>query len=167
MYRVGAEVGRDEIADPAERVRRHLARFGLDEEIVYFECSTKTAQMAADAMGCELGQIAKSLVFSADGVPVVALVAGDRRGDASAIAAIMGADAAVLADPDAVLRATGYGAGAVSPFDLDPALPVLIDESLLRFEVVYPAAGTSASMVRVPSARLPETTGGRFAAIAR
>jgi len=154
-------------ADPAERVRRHLARFGLDEAIVHFERSTKTAQMAADAMGCELGQIAKSLVFSVDGMPVVALVAGDRRGDGAAIAAVIGGRTAALADPDTVLHATGYGAGAVSPFGIDPAVPILIDESLLRFEIVYPAAGTSASMVRVPAALLPEVTGGRLAVVAR
>jgi prolyl-tRNA editing enzyme YbaK/EbsC (Cys-tRNA(Pro) deacylase) len=153
--------------DPAGRVRRHLELFGLADEIVHFAQSTKTAQMAADVMGCELGQIAKSLVFSVDGEPVLALVAGDRRGDADAIAHELGGESARLADQGTVARATGYGAGAVSPFALGPELDVLIDESLLRFEAVYPAAGTSSSMVRVPVARLPEVTGGRVAAIAR
>ncbi|MBW6468232.1 MAG: YbaK/EbsC family protein, partial [Coriobacteriia bacterium] len=75
----------------ADRVRAYLAEHGLADEIVTFEQSTKTAQMAADAMGCELGQIVKSLVFIAGGTPVLALVAGDRRGDTQAIAELSGA----------------------------------------------------------------------------
>ncbi len=132
-----------------------------------FDRSTKTAQMAADAIGCELGQIVKSLVFVIDGVrPVVALVAGDRRGDAEAIAREMGAARAELADAETVRAATGYAIGGVCPFDLPEDLPVLVDESLLRYEVVYPAGGTPDSMVRMSRERLVELTGGRVCAIA-
>ena len=151
----------------AARVRTFLEARGLADGIVHFEESTKTAQMAADAMGCELGQIVKSLVFVVDETPVVALVAGDRRGDAGAIAHEIGGENAHFADADTVRSATGYAIGGVSPFDLPPDLTVLIDESLRRFEIVYPAAGTPSSMVRMTFEQLLEVTGGRVAPVGR
>lgn len=148
-----------------DRVRAFLEAHGLAEGVVRFEQSTKTAQMAADAMGCELGQIVKTLVFVADGAPLVALVAGDRRGDSVAIAAEAGAASAKMADADTVRAATGYAIGGVSPFDLPEGLTVLVDDSLARFETVYPAAGTPDSMVRMSRSALMQTTGGRVARI--
>ncbi len=151
----------------AERVRSFLEIHGLAEEIVTFEKSTKTAQMAADAMGCELGQIVKSLVFRAGDSVVLALVAGDRRGDGDAIAEIAGAAEAHFADAETVRAATGYAIGGVSPFDLPPGLTVLADDSLGRFEVVYPAAGTPSAMVPIPLVRLLELSGARVARISQ
>lgn len=151
----------------ADRVRAYLTDHGLADEIVTYEQSTKTAQMAADAMGCELGQIVKSLVFVAGDTPVLALVAGDRRGDAPAIAEIVGEAEAHFADADTVRAATGFAIGGVSPFDLPPGLLVLADESLGRFEVVYPAAGTPSSMVRIRLPHLLELTGARVARISQ
>ena len=151
----------------ADRVRAYLAEHGLADEIVTFEQSTKTAQMAADAMGCELGQIVKSLVFVAGGTPVLALVAGDRRGDANAIAELAGATEAHFADADTVRAATGFAIGGVSPFDLPPGLMLLADDSLGRFEIVYPAAGTPSSMVRIRLAHLLQLTGARVARISQ
>ena len=117
-------------------------------------------------MGCDLGQIVKSLVVLVDGgAPVLALVAGDRRGDLEAIAAQMGATSAKMADADGVREATGYAIGGVSPFDLPPDLPVLIDDSLERFETVFPAAGTPSSMVRMSLQDLVKTCGGTMARI--
>jgi len=150
----------------AGRVRSALAALGLADGIVHFEQSTKTAAMAAEAMGCELGQIVKSLVFSVDGTPVLALVAGDRRGDADAIAREAGGRSASLADAETVRAATGYAIGGVSPFDLPPGLPVLVDDSLARFDTLYPAAGTPSSMVPIAREQLLEVTGGRIASIA-
>lgn len=137
-------------AGSRERVRAILAENGLIEGLREFEPhSTKTALQAAEQMGCELGQIVKSLVLVADGSPVLALVAGDRRGDAEAIAAEVGASSARMAKAEEVRDATGYAIGGVCPFGLPGELPVLADDSLLRFEVVYPAAGTPDSMVRM------------------
>jgi len=151
----------------AERVRAYLESHGLAGGIHTFEQSTKTAQMAADAMGCELGQIVKSLVFVVDGQPVLALVAGDRRGDTKAIAALLGGKKASFADADTVREATGYAIGGVSPFDLPEGLTVLVDDSLKRFEVVYPAAGTPSSMVRMTLQQLLEVTGGVMECVAQ
>jgi Cys-tRNA(Pro) deacylase len=148
-----------------ERVRAYLEAHDLSGGLFEFEQSTKTAQQAADAMGCELGQIVKSLVFIVDGAPVVALVAGDRRGDADAIAALLGGKKARFADAETVRSATGYAIGGVSPFDLPAALPVFADDSLARFDVVYPAAGTPSSMVRMRLEQLLRLSGARVAGI--
>ena len=154
-------------AGSRERVRAYLETHGLAEGLVEFEQSTKTAQMAADAMGCELGQIVKSLVFVVGDTPVLALVAGDRRGDADAIAAVMGGGKVQFADADTVRSATGFAIGGVSPFDLPEELEVLFDDSLLRFDVVYPAGGTPSSMVRMSRERLLQVTGARVARISQ
>ena len=148
-----------------ERVRTELKRLGLAEGVVTFATSTATAQLAAEAVGCELGQIAKSLVFVVDGRPVLALVAGDRRGDAVAIAHEAGGARASFADSATVKACTGYEVGGVSPFDLPPELLVLVDESLARYDTVFPAAGSASSVVRMPLATLVAVTGGRVAAI--
>jgi Cys-tRNA(Pro) deacylase len=152
-------------AGSAERVRAYLEAHGLAEDLHTFEQSTKTAQDAADAMGCELGQIVKSLVFSVDDAVVLALVAGDRRGDAKAIAAEVDGSKAKLADADTVRTATGYAIGGVSPFDLPDDVGVLVDDSLERFETVFPAAGTPSSMVRMKREDLLRLSGGRMARI--
>ncbi len=148
-----------------QRVLSFLESHGLHEQLYEFEQSTKTAQEAADAMGCELGQIVKSLVFVVDDAPVLALVAGDRRGDADALATLMGGAKARFADADTVRSATGYAIGGVSPFDLPHELPVFADDSLMRFEVVYPAAGTPSSMVQVRLDDLIDLSGARVARI--
>ncbi len=149
-----------------ERVRAVLEAHGFSDGLFEFEQSTKTAAMAAEAMGCELGQIVKSLVVVVDReVPVLALVAGDRRGDLAAIAAEVGGSKAKMADADTVRDVTGYAIGGVSPFDLPPNLTVLVDDSLSRFETVYPAAGTPSSMVRLTRSQLMDVCGGRVARI--
>lgn len=153
--------------DPAARVTAFLSGHGLAESVIHFDRSTETAELAAEAMGCELGQIAKSLVFVADGEPVLVLVAGDRRGDAKAIASVLGARKVRFADAGTVKGATGYEVGGVSPFDLPDDLVVLVDDSLARFETVYPAAGTPSSMVRMPLRQLLAVTSGRVCRISR
>ncbi len=152
-------------AGSRERVRIYLEEHCLLDGLVEFEQSTKTAQMAAEAMECELGQIVKSLVFVVGDRPVLVLVAGDRRGDGDAIAALLGGDSARIADAETVRSATGYAIGGVSPFDLPVSLPVLFDDSLQRFDVVFPAGGTPSAMVRMSPQRLRELTRARVARI--
>ncbi|MRS12610.1 MAG: YbaK/EbsC family protein [Actinobacteria bacterium] len=153
--------------DSAERVRRYLEARSLADGIRHLGRATGTAQSAAEAVGCELGRIAKSVLFVADGEPVLAVLAGDRMGDADAIGMLTGAIEVRLADAGTVRAATGYEVGSVSPFDLPEGLAVLVDESLSRYDTVLPAAGTAASVVRIPLDRLVEITGGRVARISR
>lgn len=153
-------------ASSADRVREFLASRGLEERIVTFEGSTKTAQMAADAIGCELGQVVKSLAVTGDGGrAAVVLVAGDRRGDMGVIAAELGVESVRMASAEEVRASTGYSIGGVSPFDLPERLPVLVDGSLERYDVVYSAAGTPNSMVRLTIAELLAASGGRMASV--
>jgi prolyl-tRNA editing enzyme YbaK/EbsC (Cys-tRNA(Pro) deacylase) len=98
---------------------------------------------------------------------VLALVAGDRRGDTKAIGVLLGAKSVHFADADTVRAATGYAIGGVSPYDLPDELTVFIDESLERFETVYTAAGTPSSMVRVPRETLFVLVNGQVARISR
>ena len=149
----------------ADRVRAFLEERGLAEGLTHFEQSTKTAAEAAEVMGCELGQIVKSLLVVADGTAVLALVAGDRRADLKAIGDELGAKKVRMAHADLVREATGYAIGGVCPFDLPEELMVLVDESLTRFEVVFPAAGTPSSMVRMRFDDLERLVSGRVAHI--
>jgi prolyl-tRNA editing enzyme YbaK/EbsC (Cys-tRNA(Pro) deacylase) len=150
------------------RVRAFLEANSLAEGLIAFgDRSTKTCELAAAAVGCEVGQIVKSLVFTADGRPLLALVAGDRRGDTDAIADLVGAARVRIADAETVRAATGYAIGGVSPYDLPADLTVLIDDSLTRFDIVYTAAGTPSSMVRIDRDVLFDLAGGSVARISR
>lgn len=155
-------------AGSLERVRAFLEERGLADGLLAFDDrSTKTCELAAEAVGCEVGQIVKSLVFVADGRPVLALVAGDRRGDTAAIGELLGASSVRFADAETVRAATGYAIGGVSPYDLPDGLVVLIDESLARFVTLYTAAGTPSSMVRIDYSALLGVIEGQVARISR
>ena len=116
------------------------AALGLTISPRSFPEGTKTAVDAAAAIGVEVGQIVKSLVFLVDGSPVMALVAGDNRLSESKLSAACGGGAVARADADAVRAATGFPIGGVPPLAHD--LPVYVDETLLRWDVVWAAAGT-------------------------
>lgn len=139
---------------------------GLDIEVRAYPDGTKTAGDAAAAIGVEVGQIVKSLVFLVDGVPTMALVAGDNRLDEARLAAAAGADrrSVVRPDADAVRAATGFPIGGIPPLGHD--LPVYVDETLLRFDEVWAAAGTWTDVFPVAPDRLVEATGGVVAPLA-
>ena len=154
---------------PQERVASALKAAGLASRIVEFETSTRTAEDAAVAVGCELGQIVKTLFFLADGRPTLALVAGDRQADTSALAELLGVPRKKLkmGSPAEVLAITGYAVGGVSPFGSATASDVVIDESFKRFETVWAAAGVGNAVFGVPVLQLAEKVGAQWAAITR
>ncbi len=119
----------------AARVQRRLHERGLDVDVQVLPDSTRTAVEAAAAVGCEVGQIVKSLVFMRDGRPVMVLCAGDRRVGAERLG-LRGASA------DEARAATGFSIGGIPPLGHEQALETLIDESLRRFATVWCAAGT-------------------------
>ena len=119
-----------------------------------FREGTPTAKDAAAAVGCELPQIVKSIVFECDGRTVVALVPGDRRADAAKIAAAVGAERARIASPATVEAATGFAPGAVAPFPLPRVHRVLIDRALLAHERVWVGAGSPRHMAGLAPADL-------------
>ena len=129
-----------------QRVSSYLRDAGADARIEEFEAGTPTAAEAAEAVGCGLDQIVKSLVLLCDGRPVVALVPGDRRGDLEKVARAAGAEAARVAKPDEVERATGFAPGAVAPFPLPGVETVLMERTLLRHSLVWVGAGSPSHM---------------------
>ncbi|MEU3840854.1 YbaK/EbsC family protein [Streptomyces sp. NPDC028635] len=124
---------------------RALLAMGLTElhpRIRRFPDATRTAAEAAAAIGCELSQICKSLVFAADQEPVLVLMDGASRVDVDRVRAELGAERVTRARPDVVRETTGYAIGGVPPFGHRTRTRVLADRSLLAHDVVWAAAGT-------------------------
>ena len=143
------------------RVQAALAAKGSRAEVIELEATARSAQDAAAALGVALGAIVKSLVFTIDGAPVLALVAGDRRCATQALPGAFGRTGLVLrADADRVRAVTGFAIGAVAPLGHPHPLPAAIDDSLGRFEVVYAAAGHPHCVFPTTVPELSLLTGG-------
>ena len=123
-----------------------------------FPQGTRTASDAARAIGCEVAQIVKSLVFVAGGRPVVALVSGSNRLDERRLAAVAGEPVA-KADAEMARTATGYAIGGVPPFGHATEVPVFMDRDLLGHSVVWAAAGRPDSVFEIAPERLRELSG--------
>jgi len=139
-----------------EFAKAALERHGIEVEVREFPEGTKTAADAAEAIGCELAQIASSLVFVADGDPVVVVTSGANRVSESKLAALNGVDANQVrtADPGEVSDATGWSIGGVPPFCHDGDLPVYMDETLAGFQTVWAAAGTPEAVFPIAPERI-------------
>ena len=148
----------------AGAVDRFLAVAG-PVEVRTMDASTRTAEEAAAAVGVEVGQIVKSLVWAVDGEPVLALVAGDRRLVPERLAEALGVAEVGRADADAVRAATGFAIGGVPPFGHRTALRTVMDESLQRFDEVWAAAGTPRDVFAIAPAELAERADASVAAI--
>ena len=144
-----------------------LRAAGLPAEGVReLDASARTAPEAAASVGCELGAIVKSLVFrgAATDEPALVLVSGDNRADEARVAAELGEEVR-RADADYVRAVTGFAIGGVPPLGHPAPLRTLVDEDLLRFDVVWAAAGTPRAVFPVGPARLAQTVGGRVVAL--
>lgn len=115
---------------------------GIEVTPVRFPEGTKTAADAAAAIGCDVGQIVKSLIFAVDGDVVLAYVSGANQLDESKLAHAAGGERCTRVDADTVREATGFPIGGVPPFGHARALPVFVDPDLLGYDVVWAAAGT-------------------------
>jgi len=146
-----------------ERVQAALKAAGLDTDIVKLQESARTAQLAADALDTALGSIVKSLLFLADGEPVLVLVAGDRRADPARLKGLLGARRVMIADAERVRRETGFSIGGVPPVGHRQPLPTWIDSSLGRFETVYAAAGHPHAVFPIAFEALVRITDGHVA----
>ena len=152
----------------AQRVVDHAASaFGVAIDVREFPDGTRTAADAAAAIGVEVGQIVKSLVFLADGSPVVALVSGSNQLDEARLAAAAGAAATGRASAEQVREATGYPVGGVPPFGHASALATFVDADLLAHDVVWAAAGTPHLNFPITPAELVRLSGGAVAELAR
>ncbi|MGH2388735.1 MAG: YbaK/EbsC family protein [Chloroflexota bacterium] len=146
------------------RVHDALQASGVEPRIVEFSESTRTAEDAARAIGTTVERIVKSLVFVADDRPVLVLVSGVNRVDMARLASVLGAEAR-RANADAVRAATGFAIGGVPPLGHATALPILLDEDLLHYDLVYAAAGTPNAVFPIAPDMLLRVTGARVAAV--
>jgi len=133
----------------AEKLQQRLHDLGLDVEIRELSDSTRTAQEAADAVGAELGQIVKSLVFMDGDGALLCLCAGDRRVDTAKLG-----ERVRQAKPDEVREATGFAVGGVPPLGHDEPVKTVVDESLRRFETLWCAGGTPHAVFPVETEQL-------------
>ncbi|AYF99033.1 YbaK/EbsC family protein [Protaetiibacter intestinalis] len=137
----------------AEDYAERLRALGLDVEVREFPEGTHTAQDAADAIGCPVAAIVKSLVFVLDDAPLLVLVSGANRVDTDALGARLGG-ALGKADARTVKEATGYSIGGVPPLAHREPLRTVIDEDLLALDVLWAAAGTASSVFPIAPADL-------------
>ena len=140
-------------------VREYLLKFGLADRVMEFEVSSATVELAAVAVGTEPARIAKTLSFyGRDGGCVLIVTAGDQKIDNAKYKAFFTAKAKMMS-PDDALAQTGHAVGGVCPFALPEGVAVYLDESLRRFDTVYPAAGSASSAVRLSCEELQAASG--------
>lgn len=136
-----------------ERVRPYLEEMGLGDRIREFTVSSATVALAAEALGVEGTRIAKSLGFKLEERTILVVAAGDAKVDNGKYKAAFGGKAKMLTAEEAVER-IGHAVGGVCPFAVNDGVEVYLDQSLRRFDTVYPAAGSASSAVRLDLAEL-------------
>jgi len=146
--------------DPVERVAAFLRAAGAESRLEELATPTPTAQAAAEAVGCELDQIVKSLVFVCGTRPVLALVPGTHRADPARIGRALGAAETRVAQPSEVVAATGFEPGGVAPFPPPACVPVLVDRRILSSPVVWVGAGSDRHLAMVAPLELLRLTRG-------
>ena len=150
----------------AERVVAAARSLGLEIAPREFPEGTRTADDAARAIGVDVGQIVKSLVFAVDGEPVLALVSGANQLDESKLATAAGGSAVERVDAETVRSVTGYPVGGVPPIGHATPLRVFVDEDLLAFDEVWAAAGTPHAVFPVRPDELVRITGATVVDVA-
>lgn len=131
-----------------ELVREYLKQYGVEERIQEFDVSSATVELAAKALNCEPERIAKTLSFLVGEEAVLIVAAGDTKIDNPKYKAQFGTKAKMLS-PDQVLEMVGHAVGGVCPFAIKEGVKVYLDESLKRFETVFPACGSSNSAIEL------------------
>jgi Cys-tRNA(Pro) deacylase len=146
---------------PVERVAAALREARVEARVEEFSAGTPTAEQAAAAVGCDLSQIVKSLVFVCDGRFVLVMVPGDRRADRAKVASAARCERLKTAGPEDVARVTGFEAGGVAPFPLRGIETVLVERALLTQDVIWIGAGSSRHMAALAPADLVRLTRAR------
>ena len=156
----------DELSASALKVQAALTALGLECQVSELPGSTRTAVEAAQAVGCSVGQIVKTLVFrgKGSGKPLLVLVSGSNRVDEKKLAALAGG-AVEKADADFTRQRTGFAIGGVPPVGHIEVIETYIDEDLLQYEEVWAAAGTPHAVFRISPEELARACGGRTAAV--
>jgi prolyl-tRNA editing enzyme YbaK/EbsC (Cys-tRNA(Pro) deacylase) len=156
----------ESLSASARKVQQALQALGLDLQVVELPGSTRTALEAAQAVGCQVGQIVKSLVFKAKRSqrPVLVIASGPNRVDERRVEALIG-EPLGKADADFVRQQTGFVIGGVPPIGHAQQIETFIDEDLLQYEEIWAAAGTPHAVFRLTPADLVQMTGGHVATI--
>ena len=150
--------------EPVQRVQTALKAAGSAAQVMALSETARTAEDAARALACPVGAIVKSLVFRAGAIPVLALVAGDRRCDAKALRAVLHLESEVeRADADWVRASTGFSIGGVAPVGHRGPVVTAMDSSLFRFATVYAAAGHPHCVFGIAPAELQRIAGAVIA----
>lgn len=149
-----------------ERVREALTRAGLETEIITFAVPTKTAKAAAEALGCDVGQIANSLVFRAaqSNRPILCMTSGANRVSEKVLAALVGEEI-LKADADFVREKTGFAIGGVAPVGHAVAPLTFIDENLFQYDRIWAAAGHPNTVFELTAGDLQRITDGKIAKV--
>ncbi len=142
-----------------DRFREEASKRGLSPDILEFSEGTKTAGEAARAVGCELGQIVKSLVFVADGEAVLALTSGRNRVDPASLSRLLGVKSVRKATPEEARETTGFAIGGTPPFGHPRPLRIFLDRDLLVYSSVWAAAGTPRAMFALTPEELLAASG--------
>jgi prolyl-tRNA editing enzyme YbaK/EbsC (Cys-tRNA(Pro) deacylase) len=140
-----------------QAARAHLSKYNLEDRIREFDVSSATVQLAAAALGCEPAKIAKSISFLKGDTPIVIVTAGDVKIDNAKYKAFFGTKAKMLT-PDQAIERIGHAVGGVCPFGVKEGVEIYLDESLKRFETVFPACGSANSAIELTPAELDRVT---------
>lgn len=135
-----------------ERVKSYFKNFNMEDQILEFDVSSATVELAAQAVGCEPARICKSLSFKIEERTILILASGDAKVDNKKYKTYFSSKAKMLS-PDEVVERIGHAIGGVCPFGINAGVEVYLDDSMKRFEHVYPAAGSSNSAIKLT---LPE-----------
>jgi prolyl-tRNA editing enzyme YbaK/EbsC (Cys-tRNA(Pro) deacylase) len=135
----------------------------VEPQVRRFPEGTKTAEAAARAVGCGIGQIVKSLVFMADGTPLLALTSGANRADPRRLASLVGGAQVRRADPEEARSATGFAIGGTPPFGHPRPITVVMDRDLLGYDRLWAAAGAPDAVFPITPAELLRVTGAKVA----
>ena len=138
-------------------VREYFAQFGMADQVLEFETSSATVELAAQAVGVIPARIAKSLSFKVDGKAILIIAAGDAKVDNAKFKAHFHTKAKMLT-PEEVTELVGHAIGGVCPFAIKEGVEVYLDESMRRFETVFPAAGSSNSAIQLTCEQLEQYT---------
>jgi prolyl-tRNA editing enzyme YbaK/EbsC (Cys-tRNA(Pro) deacylase) len=162
----GKEAKREMLSPAARKVQEALTAGGFACQVVELPQSTRTAREAAQAVGCEVAQIVKSLIFKGrqSGRPILVVASGVNRVDEGRLGELVG-EAIERADPDFVKERTGFAIGGVPPLGHKEPLETFIDEDLLRYEEIWAAAGTPFAVFKLTPADLLAMTAGRVVAM--
>ena len=141
-----------------EKVKAYFAAYGMEDRILEFPVSSATVELAAQALGCEGKRIVKTLSFNAGGKAILICAAGDAKVDNAKYKARFGVKAKMLSHEDAATM-IGHAVGGVCPFAVNEGVEIYLDESIKRFETVFPAAGSSNSAIELTIAELEQFSG--------